>query len=155
MSTTRTKVQQMMTDQAVDTALTLTAQMFGLKKATVAMIVQVGLPLVANAAQTNPELLKRLYAVSQSRLPEPIPAFYSRMAETPTIRQAVMDDYKVTFGGMLDMANREAARQAGTTDGQAKEVLAAALPVVTHVLAEANTSGTERGFAQRLRELQA
>ncbi len=153
MSTTRMKMQRMLMDQAVDEALTMTAQMFGLPKVTVDRIVQVGLPLVAQAAETNPELLKRLYAVSRIEMPEPIPTFYARMADTPAIRQAVMDDYKGTFGGMLDAANREAAREAGTTDGQAREVLAAALPVVTQMLAAANASGTEQGFARRLGEL--
>ena len=43
MSTTQATVEQVMTDQAVDLALTLTAQMFGLSKETVATIVQVGL----------------------------------------------------------------------------------------------------------------
>ena len=155
MSTTQATVEQVMTDQAVDLALTLTAQMFGLSKETVATIVQVGLPMMAEMAESNPELFKRMYASTLATMPEPVQDFYTRMAHNRAIRQSTMDDYKATFGAMLDGPNREAARQAGTTDGQARDVMAAILPAVNQVLAAANASGSEQGFAQQLKRLHA
>jgi hypothetical protein len=155
MSSPKLTTQQVIGDQDVDVALALTAQMFGLPKDTVINIIQVGLPMMARMAETNPELFKRMYALSRATLPEPVQAFYQRLVQNPAIRQSAMDDYKTTFGSMLDAVNREAARQAGTTDGQAREVMAAMLPAVSQVLSEPNPTGSETGFAKQLRHLGA
>jgi hypothetical protein len=155
MSASQLTAQQVIGDEAVDLALNLTAQMFGLPKDKVITIVGVGLPMMARMAESNPELFKRMYALSQATLPEPVQAFYERMLQNPAIRQSAMDDYKTTFGSMLDTVNREAARQAGVTDGQAREVLAAMLPAVSQRLAEPNSTGSESGFANQLRQLGA
>ena len=89
MPTTQLTVHQVLTDQSVDMALTLTAQMFGLSKATVTQIVQVGLPLIAHMTRTNPELLQRLHALARAPIPEPIQDFY--------VRQVVkLDDGTIT-----------------------------------------------------------
>jgi len=45
-----------------------------------------------------------------------------------------MDDYKATYGGMLDLVNRAAARRAGVTNGQARDVIAAVLPALGRML---------------------
>jgi hypothetical protein len=127
--------------------------MFGLPQETVTKIVQVSLPLMARKAESNPVLLKRLYAASQSKMPEPIQDFYVRMVESRALRQAAMDDYRATFGTMLDAVHREAGRQAGTTDGQAREVLAAMLPALNRALGDTNVAESEAIFAQRLHDL--
>jgi hypothetical protein len=151
--TTQLSVHQVLTDQSVDMALTMTAQMFGLPKATVTQIVQVGLPLIAHMTRTNPELLQRLHAVALAPMPEPIRDFYVRMVENTAVRQAAMDDYKATFGTMLDVVNRDAARQAGTTDGQAREVTAAAMLAVSQVLRQFALGGDRAAFARTLRSM--
>ena len=140
-------------DAAVDMALAMTAQMFRLPKETVTTIVQVGVPLMARMAQTNPEICKRMYAASLAPLPEPVETFYVRMVESRAVRQAAMDDYRATYGLMLDAVNREAARQAGTTDGQARDILAATLPAISQALGQANAGGDARGFIRRLQDL--
>jgi hypothetical protein len=66
-----------------------------------------------------------------------------------------MDDYKASYGAILDAVNRTAAGQAGTTDGQTREVIAATLPAVSQVLSEANGERGEQGLARRLGDLQA
>ena len=141
--------------RAVDAPLALTATMFGLPKATVITIIQIALPLMAQMAETNVELLRRIYATSLMTMPASLPDFYSQMAESRVVRQAIMDDYKATYGTMLDAVQWEAARHAGTTDGQAREVLAAVLPAITHGLAQANLAGSEQGFAQQLKALRS
>jgi hypothetical protein len=151
--TTQLTVHQVLTDQSVDLALTMTAQMFGLSKATVTQIVQVGLPLIAQMTRTNPELLLRLHAVARAPMPEPIRDFYVRMTENTAVRQAAMDDYKATFGTMLDVVNRDAARQAGTTDGQAREVMAAAVPAVSQMLGRFALGDDRAAFARMLRSM--
>jgi hypothetical protein len=148
-------VQQMIEDAKVDMSLAMTARMFGLSKETVTTIVQTGLPLMAKMAETNPELLKRMYAATLATMPEPLHDFYVRMVQNPAVRQATMDDYKATYGAMLDAVNREAARQAGITDGQARDVLAATLPALTMVLGQANAGGNRQTFADRLHTLYA
>jgi hypothetical protein len=143
-----------MTAPAVDVAVRATAQMFGLPRETVATILEISLRMTAERAGSNPELLRRLYAMSRPALPVPPPEFYALMAENTAVRQEIMDDFRAAFGAMLDGVNREAARQAGTTDGQAREVFAAMLPAVNLVLGHANVEGTKRGFAERLRDMQ-
>lgn len=150
----RLTTQQLMTDGAVELAVRMTAQMFGLSQETVTEIAAVGLPLIARTAEVNAEVRSRLYAASLVGPPEPIEIFYVRMTASPPVRQAVMDDYRATYGGMLDAVNRSAGRQAGTTDGQAREVIAALLPAISQVLGRANTGGAVE-FAHRLRELGA
>lgn len=120
--------QEMLQEAIVDLAVTTTAAMFALPKATVVKIVQVGMPMMAQLAEANPEVRKRLQTIAIPTLPLQIKELYAWMARDPAVRQSVMDDYRAAFGGMLDAVNREAGRQAGTTDGQAREVIAAVLP---------------------------
>lgn len=140
---------------SVEVAVQMTAHMFGLPRATVVEIVTVGLPMIAVMSEGNQELRQRLYVASRVRLPERIEDFYARMMASPTVRQSVMDDYRATYGAMLDAVNRMAARQAGTTDGQARDVIAAALPAVTQLLGTINRAGDEQSFCQCLRDLHA
>lgn len=149
----RLTTQQLMADAAVTVAVGRTAQMFGLSPATVTEIVSVGLPLIARTAEVNAEVRRRLYAASLAELPERLEDFYARMVASPPVRQAVMDDFRAVYGGMLDAVSRVAGRQAGATDGQAREVLAAILPAVVQVLGQANASRSAAGFAQQLQEL--
>jgi hypothetical protein len=147
MSAMPLNVQQMLMDQGVDMALTVTAQMFGLPKATVTTIVRASLPLMAQMAQSNPELLRRMQAAARVTMPEPIADFYARMARSQAVRQAAMDDYKATFGATFEAINRDAARQAGTTDGQARDVIAAVLPAVGPTLGQALQGSERQAFA--------
>jgi hypothetical protein len=133
----------------------MTARMFGLPRATATEIVAVALPMIASMAENNPALRWRLNVASPARLPERIEDLYARMLASPLVRQAVMDDSKATYGAMLDTANRLAARPAGTTDGQASEVIAVALPAVTQLLGTINHAGGSSAYRQRLRDLHA
>lgn len=146
--------QQMLADDALKLAVLLTAQMFHMAREPVMIAVLTGLPEIARLAAVNPLLLARLYAESQHPLPETIERFYARLAESPALRQTLMDDYRATYGGMLDSANRAAGQHAGMTDGQAREVLATLLPAINQVLGRANTGGAGE-YARRLGELGA
>ena len=96
---------------AAEGALASTASIFGLSEGTIVTLLQVELPLLARLTGTNPELLRRLFAVSSIPLPVSSRQFYSRMVENPAVRQSAIDDFRVTFGGMVDVATREAARR--------------------------------------------
>lgn len=146
--------QQMLADDALKLAVLLTAQMFHLSREPVMIAVLTGLPEIARLAEVNPLLLARLYAGSLHPLPESVDRFYTRLAESPALRQTLMDDYRATYGGMLDSANRAAGQQAGMTDGQAREVLAILLPAINQVLGRANTGGASE-YARRLQGLGA
>jgi hypothetical protein len=143
-----------MTNQNVAVALEHTASMFGLSPETVATIVQVGLPQMAMMAEQAPDLLTRMHAASLAPMPEPLPEFYARMRRDRALRQAIMDDHKATYGTMLEAVNRAAAREAGTTDGQARDVLAAVLPAITQVLGQANHDGSRQAFLHQISALQ-
>ncbi|MFN8590189.1 MAG: hypothetical protein U0031_01925 [Thermomicrobiales bacterium] len=138
---------------AAEGALASTARIFGLSEGTVVTLLQVELPLLARLTGTNPELLRRLFAVSSIPLPVSSRQFYSRMVENPAVRQSAIDDFRVTFGGMVDVATREAARRAGTTEGQAREVLATILPAVNQALTDLCQPRTEQEYRQALGQL--
>jgi hypothetical protein len=125
-------------DPSTELALTATARIFGLTTATVTLIVEVALPLMIEMAAANPELRKRM-AASGALPPLPIADYYDLMARNLDVRQSAMDDYKATYGGMLDLVNRAAARRAGVTDGQARDVMAAVLPALGPALADARS----------------
>jgi hypothetical protein len=155
MAEPRSNVQQVMMDRAVDTSLAMTAQMLGLPKETVTKILQIGLPMLAKMADENPELLKALYAQSAKLLPEPVQQFYAKLAENPEAQQRLVDEFKTMVGPMMESLNREAARQAGTTEAQAERALATTYPAVAEALSTRNTAKSEAGFAQQLRDLAA
>jgi len=146
-------MQQLLMDQRVDMAVSRTAEMFGLPKATVTHVVQVGLPLMARMAELNPEVFRRLHAIILATKPEPIEDLYTQMAEITLVRQAVMDDYKARFGALFDAASRTAAQQAGTTDGQAREVIAAVLPALSQVMERVTHDRDREAFAVTLRAI--
>jgi hypothetical protein len=129
-----TNVLRILAEPEAQLALTATSRIFGLAIATVALIVEVALPLMINMAEANPELHKRMAAGGRALPPLPIADYYDVMATNLDVRQSVMDDYKATYGGMLNLVNRAAARRAGVTDGQARDVMAAVLPVLVRKL---------------------
>jgi hypothetical protein len=145
--------QQLMMDQAVDLSLEMTSQLTGLPKETVTKIVQAGLPMMAQMAETNPELLKSMYAQSMKTMPEPIQAFYSKLAENPQAQQALADEFQTMYGPMTEALQREAASQAGVTQDQAGQVLATTHPAVAQAVAQSAPTQGEQGFAQRLKDL--
>jgi hypothetical protein len=125
---------RVLAEPEAELALTATARIFGLTRAKVTLIVEVALPLMLKMAEANPELRKRMAAGGGALPPLPIADYYDLMATNVDVRQSAMDDYKATYGGMLDPVNRAAARRAGVTDGQARDVIAAVLPALGRML---------------------
>ena len=78
-----------MTDPAVDTTLTMVADMVGLTKDTVTKIVESGLPMMADVADGDPVVFKAMYAQSVKYLPQPTTAFYAKLGKNATARQAL------------------------------------------------------------------
>ena len=128
-----TNVSRVLAEPEAELALTATARIFGLTRAKVTLILEVALPLMIKMAEDNPELRKRM-AAGGALPPLPIADYYDLMTTNLDVRQSAMDDYKATYGGMLDLVNRAAAKQAGVTDGQAREVIAAVLPALGRLL---------------------
>jgi hypothetical protein len=129
-----TNVARILAEPEAELALTATARIFGLSRATVTLIVKVALPLMIEMATANPDLSKRMDASGRALPPLPTADYYNLMETNLDVRQSAMDDYRATYGGMLDLVNRAAARRAGVTDGQAREVMAAVLPALGRVL---------------------
>lgn len=125
-----TTVSRVLAEPEAELALATTARIFGLTVATVTLIVEVALPLMAEMAAANPELRKRMAAAGRRSPLLPIADYCELMEKNLDVRQSAMDDYKATYGGMLDLVNRAAARRARVTDGQARDVMAAMLPVL-------------------------
>jgi hypothetical protein len=150
-TTSQGTLQQLIGDATVDGSMEAVAEMFGLPKETVRTIVRVGLPLMARMARANPEIFKRMHAAALATMPEPMPDLYARMATSLPVRQAAMDDYRATYGQTLDAVNRAAAVRAGTTDGQAREALAAMLPALSLALGSAAGGLDRAAFAKALR----
>jgi hypothetical protein len=60
-----------------------------------------------------------------------------------------------SYGTVLDVFNRAAAKQASATDGQVRDVVAALLPAIIQALGQANGTRSKLGFLQQLKHLQA
>lgn len=155
MAMTQETMQQLMTDTAVDMSVNMTAKMLGLPPESVTRILQVGLPMMAQMADENPELLKALYTQSVKMLPEPMQQFYATLAENPEAQQKMVDEFKTMVGPMTESLNRETAREAGTTAAEAGTAMAATYPAVAGALSRDAADSSEAGFAQRLRTLAA
>jgi hypothetical protein len=155
MTMTQKSLQQVTTDSAVDTTLTMVAEMVGLPKETVTKIVEAGLPMMADVANGDPVVFKAMYEQSVKYLPEPTTAFYAKLGKNAKARQAMADDFKAMYGPMTETINRDAAGQASTTEAQASQVLATIMPAVVKAVGKANTNVNEMGFGRQLRNLNA
>jgi hypothetical protein len=120
MTTAPGNAQGVKTAPAVEVAVKPTAQMFSQPRATVAMILEISLRMTSERAGNNPELSRRLYAMSRPSLPATLQEFYDLMAENTTFRQEIMDDFRATFGATLGSTakppTRRAQRLAGPTE---------------------------------------
>jgi len=146
-------VQQVLVDEAVDTALNVTARMFGLPKETVTKIVQAGLPIMAQMAESNPALLKAMYAQSVQALPAPLQIYYEKIAADPSAQQQLVGEFQTLYGPMTDALNREVAGEVGVSHEQAGRVLASTMPAVTRAISKATPEANEANFSQWLGEL--
>ena len=155
MTMSQKSLQQVTTDAAVDTTLTLVAEMVGLPKETVTKIVEVGLPMMADVADGDPMVFKAMYARSVNYLPPPTQAFYTKLGKNATARQALAADFKLMYGPMTETINRDVASQVSATEAQTSQVLAATMPVVVKAVGRANTKINEMGFGRQLRNLNA
>ena len=118
MTMTQKTLQHVMADPAVDTTLTMVAEMVGLTRDTVGKIVASGLPMMANVADANPWVFKAMYAQSVKYVAPPTQAFYTKLGKNATARQALAADFQVMYGQMSETITRAAASQTRTTEEQ-------------------------------------
>ena len=155
MTPTPKTLQSVMTDPAVDTTLTMVADMVGLPMNTVVTMVEFGLPMMASVAHADPVVFKAMYARSVNYLPPPTQAFYTKLGKNATARQVLAADFKLMYGPMTETINRDVASHASASETQASQVLAAIMPAMVKALGKANTNGNEMGFGRQLRNLNA
>jgi hypothetical protein len=155
MTVTQKTLQHVMADSAVDTTLTIIAEMIGLTKDMATRIVEFGLPMMASAADADPLVFKAMYAQSVKYLPQPTPAFYAKLGKNAAARQALAAEFELMYGPMTETINRDTASHASATEAQASQVLAAIMPAMVKALGTANTNGNEMGFGRQLRNLNA
>jgi hypothetical protein len=148
-------LQRVMTDPAVDTTLTLVAEMVGLPKETVTKIVESGLPIMADVADGDLVVFKAMYAQSVENLPQPTQTFYAKLGKNVTARQAMAADFQRMYGPMTATITRDAAHRASATEEQARQVLAVTMPAVVKAVSRASTNGNELSFGRQLRNLNA
>ena len=148
-------LQSVMTDPAVDTTLTMVADMVGLPMNTVVTMVEFGLPLMASVAHADPVVFTAMYARSVNYLPPPTQAFYTKLGKNATARQVLAADFKLMYGPMTETINRDVASHASASEAQASQVLAAIMPAMVKALGRANTNVNEMGFGRQLRNLNA
>jgi hypothetical protein len=148
-------LQSVMTDPAVDTTLTMVADMVGLPMNTVVKMVEFGLPMMASVAHADPVVFKAMYARSVNYLPPPTQAFYTKLGKNATVRQALAADFQLMYGPKTETINRDVASHASATEAQTSQVLAATMPAMVKALGRANTNVNEMGFGRQLRNLNA
>jgi hypothetical protein len=148
-------LQSVMTDPAVDTTLTMVADMVGLPMNTVVKMVEFGLPMMASVAHADPVVFKAMYARSVNYLPPPTQAFYTKLGKNATVRQALAADFQLMYGPKTETIKRDVASHASATEAQTSQVLAATMPAMVKALGRANTNVNEMGFGRQLRNLNA
>jgi hypothetical protein len=148
-------LQSVMTDPAVDTTLTMVADMVGLPMNTVVTMVEFGLPMMASVAHADPVVFKAMYARSVNYLPPPTQAFYTKLGKNATARQVLAADFKLMYGPMTETINRDVASHASATEAQTRQILAATMPAMVKAVGKANTNVNEMGFGRQLRNLNA
>jgi hypothetical protein len=148
-------LQDVMADSAVDTTLTMVADMVGVTKDMASKILESGLPMLANVADEDPWVFKATFAQSITYLAPPTSAFYTKLGKDVKARQAMAADYEANYGPMTETITRDAAQEASATEQQASQVLAATMPVAVKALGKANTNRNEMGFGRQLRNLSA
>jgi hypothetical protein len=148
-------LQHVMADPAVDTTLTMVADMVGVTKDMASKIVESGLPMLANVADGDPWVFKATFAQSIKYLAPPSSAFYTKLGKNAKARQAMAADHEAIYGPMTETITRDVAREASATEQQASQVLAATMPVAVKALGKANTNRNEMGFGRQLRNLNA
>jgi hypothetical protein len=152
---TQKALQHVMEDSAVDTTLTMVADTIGLTRDMATKIVEFGLPMMADAANSDPWVFKAMYAQSVKYLPQPTPAFYAKLGKNAAARQALAAEFQLIYGAMTEAINRDTASHASVTEAQASQVLAVTMPAMVKALGKANTNGNEMGFGRQLRSLNA
>ena len=148
-------LEHVMTDPAVDTTLALVADMVGVSKDMATVIVETGLPMLANVADGDPWVFKAMYAQSVKPLAPPTSAFYAKLGKDAKARKAMAADHQAIYGPMTESITRNAARHAHATEQQASQVLTATMPAAVKALGKANTNANEMGFGRQLRNLTA
>jgi hypothetical protein len=148
-------LKRVMTDPAVDTTLSMVADMVGLSKDMAIKIVESGLPMMANIADEDPWVFKAMFAQSVKYLPQPMPASYAKSGKNAAARQAEAAGFRDIYGPMTETINRDTARNASATEQQTSQVLAAIMPAAVKALGKANLNGNEMGFGRQLRNLNA
>ncbi len=155
MTMTQKTLKYVMKDPAVDTTLTMVADMLGLTKDMATTIVASGLPMMANVADADPWVFKAMFAQSVKYLPEPTLASYAKVGKNAAARQAEAAGFKGIYGPMTETITRDAASHASATEQQTSQVLAAMMPAAVKALGKANINGNEMGFGRQLRNLNA
>jgi hypothetical protein len=153
MLTTNTVLHQVMSDEAVDTTLSLVATMVGAPRDSVVKIAAAGLPLMARAANEDPWVFKAMYAWSVKYVPEPTPAFYAMLGKNTAARQALTAEFVLVYGNYADAIARDTGALSGGTQAMSQKVLAALMPAMVKALGKANTNVNEMGFGRQLRFL--
>ena len=155
MTMTQKTLQHVVMDPAVDTTLTMVANMVGLTKDMATKIVESGLPMMANVADADPWVFKAMFAQSVKYLPEPTQEYYTKLGKDAKARQAMTAEFKLIYGRKTETLNRDAASESSATEEQASQVLSATMPAVVKALGKANTQANEMGFGRQLRNLNA
>jgi hypothetical protein len=151
----QTTLGQVMASASKDGTLTSVAAMAGLSQRAVAQIVQTGLPMMAREADDDPLIFNALFQKTRQPL-SPRPEGYYQILKNDGSAQRTLDEaFRAVYGPLTDSFNREASRQANTTEQKAGQVLAVTMPVLVKALASLNTQRNEMGFGRLLRRLRA
>lgn len=146
-------LQHVLADPTVETTLTQVAAMAGLSKESVHKIVASGLPVMADVADADPGVFKAMYAQSRKPVPQPTPAYYTRLGKDATARQALVTAFQSIYGDQTDTITRHTATRASATEEQVSQVLTASMPALLRALRIANSNANEMGFGRQLRNL--
>jgi hypothetical protein len=154
-STSQTPLEQVLASAGKDGTVASVATLVGLSPRAVTEILQVGLPLMAKEADDHPMIFKAMFKQSLRPAPDRNAAYYEALQTNGTAQQDMQAAFRAMYGPQTDVFSREASQHAKTTEQQAGQVLAVAMPVMVQSLAVLNAQRNEMGFGGLLRRLRA
>lgn len=151
----QTTLEQVVASASKDGTLTFVATMAGLSKRAVTQIVQTGLPMMAREADDNPLIFNAMFQQTRRPFSPRSEEYYHVLKTDDPAQNTLVEAFRAIYGPLTDGFNREASRQANTTEQKAGQVLAVTMPVLVTALASLNTQRNEMGFGRLLRRLRA
>ncbi len=133
-------IAQKLMQKSDDTAMNVTAAVFGIEESTVASIVHLGLPMQMQMIADQPDLARKMYAASFQMVPAEVQAFYKMLDKDPKLADVSREEYQQMFGASAELINATVAEAVDLSADDVAFVMGAMMPTLKLDLKEQATA---------------